>query len=295
MRLETRTCGAARPAPSYSAMVSSMSSMSRCTSGAPMPSGGTGAATRRSTGCPSRATRRTAMPPCWQTGPPPASRLTARPVGPRASPAVPSLADAAVAAGWAIVALDNARRERYERDARAAYGAVVAGLRRLPAPVRLLYLAATVAAVLLVERRTGRWGGTPLLAAAGVLLVAEGAARPRRALVRRDRRAGPARGGRPRSLRPRPPSDLPRHPPPRRGHRVRAPLARHRLRRARDGGGRGAQDSARGACAAPHPGRGVRPLRRPRAGAPAASPQARQAVISSRQTASSAGLRPPRS
>src|SRR5579883_2405984 len=123
MRLETRTWGAARPAPSYSAMVSSMSSMSRCTSGAPMPSGGTGAATRRSTGCPSRATRRTAMlPPCWQTGPP---------------------------------------------------------------PVRLLYLAATAAAVLFVERRTGRWAGTPLVTAAGVLLVAGGAAlhlRARRAL-----------------------------------------------------------------------------------------------------------------
>src|SRR5579885_3616101 len=174
MRLETRTWGAARPAPSYSAMVSSMSSMSRCTSGAPMPSGGTGAATRRSTGCPSRATRRTAMlPPCWQTGPPPASRLTARPAGPKPSAAVPSLADAAIAAGWALVALDNARRERREREARAAYGAVVAGLRRLPAPVRLL------------ERRTGRWAGTPLVTAAGVLLVAGGAAlhlRARRAL-----------------------------------------------------------------------------------------------------------------
>ncbi len=98
---------------------------------------------------------------------------------------MPSLADAAIAAGWALVALDNARRERREREARAAYGAVVAGLRRLPAPVRLLYLAATAAAVLFVERRTGRWAGTPLVTAAGVLLVAGGAAlhlRARRAL-----------------------------------------------------------------------------------------------------------------
>jgi protein-S-isoprenylcysteine O-methyltransferase Ste14 len=51
--------------------------------------------------------------------------------------------------------------------------------------VRILYVAATAAAVLMLERRTGRWEAQPALTAAGVLLAAAGAAlhvRARRAL-----------------------------------------------------------------------------------------------------------------
>src|SRR3989338_2895789 len=58
----TWTWFAASPAPSYSRMVSIMSSMSRCVSGARMASSGTGRAGCRSTGCPRRATFRIAMP-----------------------------------------------------------------------------------------------------------------------------------------------------------------------------------------------------------------------------------------
>jgi len=91
---------------------------------------------------------------------------------------VPSLvpADAVLAAAWALVALDNARQERSEPEARAAYGEVVAGWRRVPAALRALYVAATAAAVVLVERRTGRWTGPAPLTAAGVVLAAAGAA-----------------------------------------------------------------------------------------------------------------------
>src|SRR5262249_26413806 len=63
-RRDTWTCGAASPAPSYSAIVSSMSSMSCWISGARMASGDTDSATWRRTGCPSRATFRIAMSSC---------------------------------------------------------------------------------------------------------------------------------------------------------------------------------------------------------------------------------------
>jgi hypothetical protein len=50
-----------RPTPSYSRMVSTMSSMNRWVSGLEISAAGTGSATRRSTGCPRRATFRIAM------------------------------------------------------------------------------------------------------------------------------------------------------------------------------------------------------------------------------------------
>src|SRR5207244_2896946 len=63
MRRETCTCGAASPAPSWSSMVSNMSSIRRWISGAPIASGETGSATCRRMGWPRRATLRTAMAP----------------------------------------------------------------------------------------------------------------------------------------------------------------------------------------------------------------------------------------
>src|SRR5713226_1209482 len=53
---DTCTCGTARPAPSYSYMVSIISSINCWTAGVRIWSGGTGSATWRSTGCPRRAT-----------------------------------------------------------------------------------------------------------------------------------------------------------------------------------------------------------------------------------------------
>src|SRR5579862_5316813 len=82
IRRETCTCGAARPAPSCSAIVSNMSSIRRWTSGAPMPSGGTGAAIWRRTGCPRWATLRTAMRPVSQIAPPRASSVCPYPDAP---------------------------------------------------------------------------------------------------------------------------------------------------------------------------------------------------------------------
>src|SRR5262249_61918462 len=54
--LSTCTCGAASPAPVYSRMVSTRSSMKRCVSGDRISSRGTGSDGWRSTGCPRRAT-----------------------------------------------------------------------------------------------------------------------------------------------------------------------------------------------------------------------------------------------
>src|SRR5215472_13168342 len=59
--LSVCTWVAASPAPSYSRMVSTMSSMSRCTAAVRSDAGSTRSATFRSTGCPRRATFKIAI------------------------------------------------------------------------------------------------------------------------------------------------------------------------------------------------------------------------------------------
>src|SRR5437899_12461146 len=111
---------AASPAPLYSRIVSTMSPISRWISGDRISSTGTGAATLRSTGCPSRATFRMAIDSscCFsaderivayapRASGPPGPRVPARPRAARSCPGqAAALVLAAGAAGARVVAAD---------------------------------------------------------------------------------------------------------------------------------------------------------------------------------------------
>jgi protein-S-isoprenylcysteine O-methyltransferase Ste14 len=97
----------------------------------------------------------------------------------------PAVADALVIAAWVLLAADSAWHAWRERGRRADLGPSVARGWQPPVPLRILWLAATLAGVLLLERRAGRFDVHPALATVGAALLAGGLVlhhRARRAL-----------------------------------------------------------------------------------------------------------------
>src|SRR5438445_115216 len=174
VRRETCTCGAASPAPSWSSMVSNMSSIRRWISGAPIASGETGSATCRRMGWPRCATLRTAMAP----------RVTDRRASRKLGFATPrhrrlhrrtpfptaSVADALLAASWAALVLDGVWQTRREHAARARLGPVVLRAWQPSVAAGLAVLVASLAGAVLLERALWRFAVRPAAARARLVV-----------------------------------------------------------------------------------------------------------------------------
>lgn len=91
------------------------------------------------------------------------------------------ITDALLLAAWAALALETVRGARRDRAAAAAHGAMVAGWGQPPAALGTALLVVPAAAVVLLERATGRWPGSPALVVVGLTLVGAGVWLHRRA------------------------------------------------------------------------------------------------------------------
>ena len=79
----------------------------------------------------------------------------------------PTIADALVVAAWVALAADSMRYAWRERGRRAELGPSIARGWQPPVWVRIVWLAATVGGIMLVERAASRMKFHPLLAIVG--------------------------------------------------------------------------------------------------------------------------------
>src|SRR5262249_3307822 len=163
-----------------------MSSMRRWISGAPMPSGGTGAATCRRIGWPRCATFSTAIDSsCRRSIPQAQARLRPRGAAatiaarrrsppPSPTPSWPSHgaraaggADTVLAVAWGALVADGVWQTRREHAGRARLAPVVLQAWQPSIAAGLAVLATTLAGALGLERLTGRLVFRPLAATVG--------------------------------------------------------------------------------------------------------------------------------